>query len=61
MFSAQKDFLAEQYLQMIKLLLLWRGVQHSWADPRGSEARDATGSHDTHIVLHAREQTSVYG
>lgn len=47
--------------QMIKLLLLWQGVKHSLADPRGSEVKDATGSHGINILVHNRDQNSVYG
>ena len=37
---------------MIKLLLLWQGVKHSFTDPRGSEVKDATRSHDINILIH---------
>lgn len=37
---------------MIKLLLLWQGVKHSLADPRGREVKDAARSHDINILVH---------
>lgn len=47
--------------QMIKLLLLWQGVKHSLADLRGNEVKDAIGSHDINVLIHNRDQNSVYG
>lgn len=62
MFPAPPIILPHQTVsQTIKLLLLWQGIKHSLADPRGSEVKDATGSHDINVLVRNRDQNSVYG
>ena len=61
MFSALPIILSHWTVSpMIKLLLLWQRVKHSLADLRVSEVKDATGSHDITILVHNRDQNSVY-